>query len=280
MQDLAQALRMLGAFASVGAQHFDVTFLDIDGVQRGFRAHQSITQVLNSLPILLPGLTERQNSLILRPRADGKVTLVQLDDLDNAKLALVENIAFLTLCTSPGNHQAWVAVSGVADAKDFARRLRKGIAADPGASGASRCAGTVNYKRLYEPDFPNVKLLSAILGHIVRPDHFEHLRLLAPPDPVRTTPPFRVPPSGRRSWPDYQLCLANAPLNHAKTGPDISRADFFWCLLAAQRGWRTQEVAERLMELSSKAAKNGESYARQTAEHAAEVHNRQGRGRG
>ena len=280
MQDLAQALRMLDVFASVGARHFDVTFLNIDGEKRGFRAEQSLVQVRNSLPMLLPGLTERQNSLVLRPRAGDATALVQLDDLDTAALARVETVAFLTLCTSPGNHQAWVAVSGLADPKDFARRLRKGTEADLGASGASRCAGTVNYKRIYEAAFPTVTLLSAFPGRVVTPERIEQLGLLAPPDPVRTTPPLRVPPSGGRSWPDYQLCLANAPLNHGKTGPDISRADFFWCLLAAQRGWGIEDVAERLMQLSSKAAKNGETYARQTAEHAASAFNRHHRGRG
>jgi hypothetical protein len=54
---------------------------------------------------------------------------VQLYDLDTAGLARVGEAAFLTLQTSPGNHQAWVAVSDLADAeaaKDFARRLREG----------------------------------------------------------------------------------------------------------------------------------------------------------
>jgi len=54
---------------------------------------------------------------------------VQLDDLDTAGLARVGEAAFLTLQTSPGNHQAWVAVSDLADAegaKDFAGRLREG----------------------------------------------------------------------------------------------------------------------------------------------------------
>jgi hypothetical protein len=67
----------------------------------------------------------------------------------NSQKALGE-AAFLTLTTSPGNHQAWVAVSDIKndeDAKDFSRRLRKGMGADKTASGATRVAGTVNYKR-------------------------------------------------------------------------------------------------------------------------------------
>lgn len=95
------------------------------------------------------------------------VHFVQLDDLDAAGLGRVGEAAFLTLGTSPGNHQAWVAVSGFTtpeEAKDFSRRLRKGAWADHSASGATRVAGTVNYKRKYEPDFPTVRIGTTALA--------------------------------------------------------------------------------------------------------------------
>jgi hypothetical protein len=69
--------------------------------------------------------------------------------------------------------------------------------------------------------------------------------------------------------------VQGAPLNHSKTGPDISRADYFWALMAAQRGHSTEEIASRLMQLSKKAKENGERYARMTAENAMEAHGRQ-----
>ena len=40
-----------------------------------------------------------------------------------------------------------------------------------------------------------------------------------------------------RRWPDYQRCVENARPNHSKTGPDISRADFVWCMTALDMGW-------------------------------------------
>jgi hypothetical protein len=158
MQNLDDAYRMLDVFASVGTRHFEVTFLDNDGAKRGFRKAQSVMQLRRSLPKLLPGLTERQNSLVIRPQAEG-TTLVQLDDLDSAALKRLESVSFLTLATSPGNHQAWVAIyhiAGTGKMMDIGRRLRKGTGADLSASGASRLAGTVNYKRKYDPDFPTV----------------------------------------------------------------------------------------------------------------------------
>lgn len=59
-------------------------------------------------------------------------------------------------------------------------------------------------------------------------------------------------------------CVANAPLNHAKTGTDVSRADFFWAMMSFRRGWGMEEVTSRLMEVSTKARENGQGYARTT----------------
>jgi hypothetical protein len=50
---------------------------------------------------------------------------------------------------------------------------------------------------------------------------------------------------------------------HRRGQPDISRADFTFCLLALDWGFGAEETAERLMEESGKA------YARRTAGNAA-----------
>jgi hypothetical protein len=68
-------------------------------------------------------------------------------------------------------------------------------------------------------------------------------------------------------------------MNHGKTGPDISRADFLWAMMAAQRRHSVEEIARRLMELSSKAKENGESYAERTAQNAVAATDRQHRSR-
>lgn len=287
MSDLAEAYRMLDTFASVGATHFDVTFIDIDGQKRGFRPEQTARQLRNSLPHLLPDLTERRQNLIIRPHGH-KVTFVQLDDLDAEKIKPLGEVSCLIIETSPGNHQAWVALSRDSvttearhttdSEKDFARRLRKGTGADAAASGATRMASTRNYKRKYEPDFPEVKILHAAPGRLASKALLEALGLVAAPEPVHVAAatPFRVS-SG--SWPDYQRCLLGAPPNNSKTGPDISRADYFFALLAAQRGHSIEEIAGRLMEESSKARENGERYARLTAENATAANERQRRTR-
>jgi hypothetical protein len=85
-------------------------------------------------------------------------------------------------------------------------------------------------------------------------------------EPEKPAPPiFRLSRTDRirtDKWPSYQRCVNDAPLNHDKTGPDISRADFTWCMTAISWGHGIEATAERLMEESSKARENGERYAR------------------
>jgi hypothetical protein len=50
-------------------------------------------------------------------------------------------------------------------------------------------------------------------------------------------------------------------------------ADFFWCLMAAQRGHSIEDIADKLLEVSSKAQERArlhdEGYALITAQNAA-----------
>jgi hypothetical protein len=266
VQQIDEALRMLDTFASVGATHFDLTHIDIDGEKRGFRPTQSLSQLKNSMPKLFPGAAERHNNIIIRPISD-KVHFVQLDDLDTERLKRVGEAAFLTLETSPGNHQAWVAVSGLTtqeEAKDFARRLRKGAGADPAASGATRVAGTTNYKRKYEPEFPTVRIDSATPGRIVAKEQLEAMGLVASTEPEVTPAAFTaraaqsksgsLRPRTTKVWPDYARSLAGAPPSLQGNGPDRSMADFSWCMTAIDWGWSVEDTAAKLVDVSTKAA--------------------------
>lgn len=219
---------------------FDLTHLNIEGEKRGFRPHQSIFQLKNSLPKLFPGAIARQNNIIVRPHSD-TAQLIQLDDLNADGLERVRDVAFLTLQTSPGNHQAWIAASGLKggeETKEFARRLLKGVGADPSASGATRVAGTTNYKRKYEPGFPKVRILDASPGRIVTQADLDSRALVAPQEPPTVVPlqptRRRSRSEGERTWPDHERCVAGAPRSKEGDGPDRSMADSFWCMLPAQ----------------------------------------------
>ena len=109
--NLDEAFRMLDTFASVGVTHFDLTHIDIDGEKRGFRPQQSLAQLKNSLPKLFPGakhgtITSSSGRIAAKRSSCSSMTSTQ------AALSRVGEAAFLTLQTSPGNHQAWIAVSG------------------------------------------------------------------------------------------------------------------------------------------------------------------------
>jgi hypothetical protein len=260
---------MLDAFASVGAERFDLTLTDATGHKVSFHADQSLGQLRTAMPALLQRAEARHHNVIVRPRGP----VIQLDDLDSVIVERLKPVSFLILRTSPGNHQAWVAI---ADAdEDFARRLRKGIGADLAASGATRVSGSVNFKEKYAPDFPRVETVYASPGKVVTRSDLENLGVVAPRE--RMTPievrPYRPRPRG---WPSYQRCVEGAPEAREGGRPDISRADFTFCLLAIDWGWDVDETAERLMHESGKAQAEGMKYAQRTARAAGRAVERRG----
>jgi len=262
---------MLEAFGSVGAETFDLTLTNLGGEKIGFHRGKSPGELRRDLPTLLDQATERQQNIILRPRGR-RVAFIQLDDLPASGIETVKASSFLALETSPGNFQAWIALPAGSADDDFACRLRKGAGADPTASGATRIAGSLNFKDKYAPDFPRVEITYCALGLLVSKDQLTALELVAAPEAAPASP-FRVSPArpgpGRRKWPSYAKCLQGAPPNHGNTGPDVSRADFTWCMTAIDWGWSIEDTTARLMEESAKAQENGEKYALLTAQNAA-----------
>jgi hypothetical protein len=262
------AQEMLDAFSSVGARRFDITLTDAGGRKVAFRPGRTLDQLRPALPGMLKDAIEQQHNVIVRPRGSGPA-LIQLDDLDGAAVDRLRPVSFLVISTSPGSYQAWLAVVD-ADA-DFSRRLRKGTNADLGASGASRISGSLNFKEKYAPAFPRVETIHASPGRVVTRSELEALGLVAPAEPpLPVLPPARVSRlAGARPWPSYQRCLQNAPPARNGGHPDVSRADFTWCLIALDWGFSEEDTAARLMEESRKAQESGEAYAQRTVRNAA-----------
>jgi hypothetical protein len=68
--------------------------------------------------------------------------------------------------------------------------------------------------------------------------------LLAPPEPMKAkaltfTRRAESAADKTRQWPSYEKSLAGAPPSDDGSGPDRSRADFWWCYLALQRRGET-----------------------------------------
>jgi hypothetical protein len=265
-----EAQAMLDAFASVGATQFDLTITMRNGTKESFRRGMKLADLIRTLPAILDSATRQQRNVIVRPHGLG-VSIIQLDDLKADMLTRLAPAVFLILKTSPANFQAWIATSGAED-KDFARRLRKGTGADATASGATRVAGSLNFKDKYAPNFPRVAIEQAQPGRKTTEAELERLGLVAAPDapaPPRFAPSRARASTFNRKWPDYARCLDGAPLNHDKTGPKRSSADWTWCIIAIDWGWSEAETAARLMEESTKAQENGEGYAARTVAKAA-----------
>jgi hypothetical protein len=267
-----KARGMLDTFASVGVRSFDVTFTDLEGrklERRGFLPSRSTDELRHSIGPLLREAGAQQHNVILRPHKPKRAELIQLDDLTQDAARRIAPHAFMVLCTSPANFQAWIAV---ADPRpDFARRLRKGAGADPSASGATRISGHPNFKARYAPAFPTVEITEMHLAHVTTRAELENAGLVAaePPKQARTlVSPTHV---GRRKWPSYERCVQHAPPVHQGERPDISKADFVWAMTALDWGWSIKETAARLLEISSKAQENGEGYALTTTQNAADA---------
>ena len=195
----------------------------------------------------------------------------------------------MILCTSPDNYQAWVAVSD--SEPDFARRLRKGARADPSASGATRVSGSRNFKRKYGPGpesvipiggafYPVIEITDSNPGLLQTREELQSAGLVSAKERPVSAVARRVSPTftGTKKWPSYSRCVQNAPPIHSGDDrPDISRADFTWCLTAIDWGWSIEDTAKQLMLESTKAQENGDNYAVMTAQNAAAaVHRRRG----
>jgi RepB DNA-primase from phage plasmid len=290
---LAAARRMLDIFASVGAERFHVTWTNSAGQPRRPRSLRKALQSLGgplpqtdndnwldavhiagigaadlnrTLPALLDVTTADRLNLTIRPRGRG-VRFIQLDDLAIDKLPALAAAMFLIIETSPGNYQAWLALAGGHD-REFARRVKRGAGADLTASGATKIAGSLNFKDKYAPAFPLVTIREAQPGRMTSPVELERIGLVAPLEKFAPLSPAR--PYSRRTdkWPSYSICLDHAPRNRDNTGPDRSRADYVWCMIAISWRHGVDDTAARLMEESPKAREQGKSYAMHTARQA------------
>jgi|SRR5215469_5055207 len=268
--EVDQALELLLAFASVGVKAFAVTLTDIEGkkVPQGYYSHCSLEQLRRRLGPMLRVATAQQHNVIIRPGRSERVELVQLDDLAEPALRRLDPVSLVVLQTSPGNGQSWVAVED--STPDFARRLRQGTSADASASGATRISGSRNFKAKYAPHFPTIEILACHPGQVVQRAELESRELVALLEEVKSTPRVSLLPADRRKWPSYQRCVQQAPpVRGGEHRPDISKADFVWCMTALDWGWSLAATAAKLMQESRKAQENGESYALLTVQSAA-----------
>lgn len=256
------AVEMLEVFDSVGAERFSLTITDMDGKMTDYRSNCTKGILRQHLSYILFFSSQGKKNVIIRPHAS-EVSLIQLDDLSASAVESLRELASLSIATSCGNFQAWIAARGVD--QQFVKSVRLGTGADPSASGATRIAGSYNFKKKYQPNFPLVQIERAAGGRIVDRSQLEPFSQNAEPVSIpRQLPPRHASSSRPRRFPLYHVALDKAP--RRKDGsPDRSKADFFWCYLAAKWGWSVSEIAAELMRVSTKAQEKGLAYATLTA---------------
>ena len=119
---------------------------------------------------------------------------------------------------------------------------------DKSASGATRVAGTENFKLKYAPAYPVVTIKESHPGRAMTPETLEQIRLLASvPQPVKAAElkfTRRLPSRSCREkqWQSYKESLARAGPNQDGTGPDRSTAEFWWCYFALKNGYSKEET--------------------------------------
>jgi hypothetical protein len=270
--EVAEASVMLDLFQGHGVESFSLTFTDDTGCKVAFKRNRSVELLRSELPCLLFTACENRLNVIVRPIAARTLSFIQLDDLSASQLDRVRAFSFIVLETSSENFQAWVAVTDASP--ETIRRVKKAAGADLNASGATRLAGSYNFKSKYAPNYPRVRLHSIAPLHAVTVGELDRAGLIAL---EKCTPraPRHAPTHWRRhrllEWPSYARCLADAPGARNHEGKDRSAADFNFCLIAIDRGWSVEATANQLMAESEKAKSAGYSYARFTAKRAAAV---------
>jgi RepB DNA-primase N-terminal domain len=269
---VAEASVMLDLFESLGVRSINLTITDEAGRKVAFKRYETVETLRLALPALLLASSEQRLNVIMRPVAPRALSLIQLDDLTSSQVDRVRAMSFLVLETSPGNFQAWLAAQD-ADAETV-RRVKKAAGADPNASGATRLAGSYNFKSKYAPNYPRVRLCSVAPQRTVTVDELHRAGLVAAEEPTPYAPrhaPALRPKPRLLVWPSYARCLADAPRARNHDGRDRSAADFEFCLIAIDRGWSVDETANQLMAESEKARSLGHNYALFTAKRAASV---------
>jgi len=268
------AEEMIETFEGVGVERYDRSLVKESGDGEEFRPKLTARGLRRSLPETLGRCERERLNFIIRPRGRRDYRLIQIDDLDGQKAAKIRDYGFLVVETSPANYQVWLAVEG--GDSETARRLKRGIGADMGASGAVKLAGSLNFKSKYAPNYPRVRLVwTDTETPIVSLAALEESGLLALKTSVTEIPPAVLTGPPPNAWPDYQRCLRDAPLSRDGEYVDCSRADYTWAKIALQRfRWvqRPEAVAPRLYALSAKAQEKGEvggmHYCRMTVNNA------------
>lgn len=250
----------LDAFRSVGANRFEYFFVDPATDKKTGAYHEVTAGVFASEVTDLVGDAERGGvSFVVRPRIpEESGAILHLDDFDAESALLLGPFAFLVKETSDDSFHLFLAFKDPWDKADAASRLfprleELKLSGNHGSGGATRWSGSVNAKP--SRNGFRVRVDSVNAGRFTTPSELDDAGLLA--DPPAPTELDWTPGGPAKAWPDYQRCLKD------KNG-DRSNADAQFVYFSLTRNRTTEEIAEKLAEVSDKAKDGGEKYINRT----------------
>jgi hypothetical protein len=287
------AKKLVEAFVSVGVVEFKTVFIsciDLKGDYRCVGAEDVTAEQLRArIPTYIRRSERQTQSVSLRPKnpelrqdhaACSNGALIQVDDCSPEVLARLAPYSFVTVETSPGNYQAWIALpKGTTEGARISIRERllrklKDTGANGGAYNSVRLAGSLNAKEKYrdaQGHLPRVKVVDYSPSLMVAPQLLEAAGLLAAPLPARVTPIATYSNSNLpASEADYHYYLARSGKSDSDK-PDRSNADICYAIRMLKMGWPRHHIAARINELSSKARGRRDNYAQNTTDAAARI---------
>lgn len=263
-------------FASVGGTPDQVLLID-DTKPKPQNLFKKANVTAETFPATVCRLSargmEKHLSLIVRIRGTDLGEPCQLDDLTEAEADFLRPFSFLSVETSPGSFQNWLAFKEAGDKDETRTRLLQGMKIlfpetriNPGSGGAVRWPGTPNFKpsrKLQDSPSPLVRIAFVNPGRFITPAELDQIGLLTP----KATPAPRVilkPSANGRWWPNYEVAKAGAPTK-ADGSIDLSVADARFVTKALVNGWPESAVIEKLREVSEHARElEPEKYSNRT----------------
>ncbi len=284
-----EAQKLVEAFESVGVTQFKTVFISCVSLSGDYRCVGAEDATAEQVRSRIDGYvrrSERQTqSVCLRPvnpelNQDAKVcsngALIQVDDCSPDVLARLAPYSFLTVETSPGNFQAWLALpKGVTEGERISVRERllrqlKDTSANGGAFNSVRLPGCLNAKEKYRDSqghLPRVKVVDVVPSLVAAPALLETAGLLATPLPpkvtrIETYSNPRIPTSEA----DYNYYLSRS----ASSGKafDRSNADICYAMAMLRLGHLDHTIESRINDLSDKAKGRNDNYAEKTVSRA------------
>lgn len=302
-KNIEQATLMIQAFESVGCNYFTLVAEKNNETVFIRRAVDAEFIKLN-LRNDLEHAARVSCNLHLRPYSR-LYYLVQLDDIRIFPFCVCAspleageatagrvNSPFIITETSSKSYQCWLALNKKFTV-DETKIIKKIYQADLGATGSCRLAGSTNFKEKYSPNFPTVRVVFSSLYTLA---DYEELSTQIIQFNARQAAPRRLSAASHKhkkefnnitpgpkltrtlAWPFYSKAIQQNDGRRDGWGPDRSRADFAWAIMALKFGHSVEEVAAKLQQISDKAREKSEYeaelYAFNTALRASEVYNR------